>query len=164
VLKEPADTPPGVQALEASGTVTAADYAAVFAPIITRLRRNGDRLRLLYQFGPDFERLTLGALWADTRLGIGYLPILDGCALVSDIEWIREPTRSLGAWLPCPMRVYDNDRRDDAAAWLASLPQGGGRPSTSSIVKAYVGGSAAATASLAKIVVSESIQHSRSRN
>lgn len=27
-------------------------------------------------------------------------------------------------WMPCPMRVYGNEHRDDAARWLASLPAG----------------------------------------
>jgi hypothetical protein len=56
------------------------------AALVTRLTwRIGASVRLLYQFGPCFERITLGALWADTRLGLGYLRLLDGCAVVSDI-------------------------------------------------------------------------------
>ena len=74
--------------------------------------------------GPDFNRLTLGALWADARLGFGYAPLLDGCAVVSDTNWIREPARHLGAWMPCPVRVYDNDHLDEAAAWLSSICSG----------------------------------------
>jgi hypothetical protein len=50
-------------------------------------------------------RLTPGALWADTKLGASYLPLLDGCALTSDINWIREPAQAIAAWMPCPMRV-----------------------------------------------------------
>lgn len=163
MLREPTDVPPGVQALSASGTVTAADYAAVFEPIVARLHRNGARMRLLYEFGPEFKRLTPGALWADTKLGAGYLPILDGCALVSDIAWIRAPAESLAAWLPCPMRVFGNDERDDAAAWLAALTPAIKRPSTFSMFKAYVGGSTASIAALAKVIASQTIQHTRSR-
>jgi hypothetical protein len=56
-------------------------------------------MRLLYQFGPGFERIAPVALWADIRLGLGYLRLLDGCAVVSDVEWIRKPTRSIGSWM-----------------------------------------------------------------
>jgi hypothetical protein len=80
-------------------------------------------MRLLYQFGPNFKRIAPGALWADTRLGLGYLRLLDGCAVVSDIAWVRKPTHGIGAWMPCPVRVYHNDERDDAVAWLSSLPE-----------------------------------------
>lgn len=116
--------PDGVHGLEARGTVTSDDYDRVFAPLVDRLRQGGQRLRLLYQVGPGFDRIAPGALWADSRLGARYLPLLDGCALVTDIDWIRDPGRSIATWIPCPMRVYGNEHRDDAARWLASLPAG----------------------------------------
>ena len=87
MLKELTGMPDGIQALEAAGTVTTDDYQRVFAPLVDRARRTGSRIRLLYQFGPGFERITVGALWADARLGLGYLRLLDGCAVVSDIGW-----------------------------------------------------------------------------
>lgn len=109
-------------------------------------------MRLLYQFGPGFERITAGALWADTRLGLGYLPLLDGCAVVSDIGWIRAPARGIGAWMPCPARVYDNDEFDDAIAWLSALPSGTD-VSIRDMAKAFIGGSLAAVGSLGRLVL-----------
>jgi hypothetical protein len=153
VLKELTGVPAGIQALEAVRTVTAEDYKRVFAPVVDQARRTGSRMRLLYQFGPGFERITPGALWADTRLGLGYLRLLDGCAVVSDIGWIRTPAGLIGAWMPCPVRVYDSDERDDAVAWLSSLPDG---PDVSArdMAKAYIGGVGAALGSLGKLVAS----------
>lgn len=153
VLKELAGMPAGVQALEAVGTVTTADYHRVFAPLVDRARRTKGRMRLLYQFGPGFERITPGALWADTRLGVGYVAVLDGCAVVSDIEWIRAPARGIGAWLPCPTRVYGNDERDAAVAWLTSLPRGA-EVSRWDMAKAFVGGTLAAAESLGGLLFS----------
>jgi hypothetical protein len=149
--------PDGVHGLEAHGTVTADDHDRVFAPLVDRLRQGGQRLRLLYQFGPDFDRITLGALWADSRLGARYLPLLDGCALVTDIDWIREPGRSIATWMPCAMRVYANEHRDDAAHWLASLPAGDA-PSIAQMAKAYVGGTGGAVASVAKLLANRQLR------
>jgi hypothetical protein len=128
-----------VNGLEARGTLTSGEYARVFAPLVERHRQGGQRLRLLYQFGPNFNGFTLGALWADSRLGARYLPVLDGCAMVTDIDWIRDPGRSIASWMPCPVRVYENAHRDDAARWLASLATAD-QPSIAQTVKAYVGG------------------------
>jgi hypothetical protein len=153
MLKELNGVPAGIQALEAVGTVTIEDYDRVFAPLVDRARRSGTRLRLLYQFGPDFQRITPGALWADTRLGLSYVRLLDGCAVVSDIDWIRMPTRRIGTCMPCPVRVYNNDDRDDAVAWMASLPEGHD-VSGADMAKAYIGGVAAAVASLGELVMS----------
>jgi SpoIIAA-like len=154
VLKQLTGVPAGIQALEAVGTVTADDYKRVFAPLVDQARRTGSRMRLLYQFGPGFQRITPGALWADTRLGVGYARVLDGCAVVSDIDWIRTPTRRIGTWMPCPVRVYDNDERDDAVAWLTSLPEGADVPARD-MAKAYIGGVSAALGSLGELVISK---------
>jgi hypothetical protein len=147
VLKETAGMPAGVQALGAVGAVTAADYARVFAPMVDQAVRAGARMRLLYEFGPDFRRITAGALWADARLGSRYVRLLDGCAVVSDIGWIRAPSRAIAAWMPFPVQVFDNDDRGDAVAWLTSLPQYAD-VSAREIAKASIGGTGAALASL----------------
>jgi hypothetical protein len=152
MLKVITDVPAGVQAMEAVGTVTADDYRREFAPLVDRAQRTRSRMRLLYQFGPGFERITPGALWADARLGSSYVRLLDGCAVVSDIGWIRTPTRRIGAWMPCPVRVYGNNERDDALAWLTSLPEGTD-VSAGQMARAYIGGVGAALAGLAEIVV-----------
>lgn len=157
MLKELMGMPAGIQALEAGGTVTASDYERVFAPMVEKAGRARDRLRLLYAFGPAFQRITAGALWTDARLGSAYLRLLDGCAVVSDIGWIRAPSRAIGAWMPCPLRVYDNDQRDDAVAWLASLSHCGD-VSTRDMAKAYIGGVGAGFASLGGFVVSMDIK------
>lgn len=149
--------PEGVEGIEARGTLTSGDCARVFAPLVDRHRRGGSRLRLLYQFGPAFQRITPAALWADSALGARYLPVLDGCAIVSDIDWIREPGRSIARWLPCPLRIYDNAHRDDAARWLASLPTAA-RPSIMQTVAAYAGGTAGVTASLTKLLLDKRIR------
>lgn len=160
MLKELTGVPAGIQALEAVGTLTIDDYERAFAPFVDDARRTGRRMRLLYQFGPAFERITAGALWADTRLGLGYLPLLDGCAVVSDIEWIRTPTRRIGAWMPCPVRVFDNGERDDAVAWLTSLIPGTD-VSAADMIKAYFGGVGAALAGLGEIAISRAAKSVR---
>ena len=114
-------------------------------------------MRLLYQFGPDFNRFTLGALWADSRLGARYLPVLDGCAMVTDIDWIRDPGRSIANWMPCPVRVYDNAQRDVAARWLGSLAVAE-EPSIAQTAKAYIGGSVGAATSIAKLLLIKRFQ------
>ncbi|OBK48565.1 STAS/SEC14 domain-containing protein [Mycobacterium sp. 1081908.1] len=154
MLEELAGMPDGIQALEAVGTVTTADYDQVFAPLVDRARRTGSRLRLLYQFGPGFQRITPGALWADARLGASYTRLLDGCAVVSDLGWVRVPARSIGAWMPCPVRVYQDNERDDAVAWLASLRAAPGA-STHDMAKAYIGGVGAAIVSLVKLAATK---------
>jgi hypothetical protein len=126
MLERLTDVPAGVEALRAVGTLSKDDYENVFEPLVEQARRDGHRLRVLCQLGPELERITPGAAWEDARLGLRILRLLDGCAIVSDIGWIRASTRLVAFWMPCPARVFGDYERQEALAWLCSLPGAAG--------------------------------------
>jgi hypothetical protein len=118
--------PTNVVGVKAIGTVTKADYEQVIDPIVEQARREGSRLRFIYQFGPEFDGFSPGAAWEDLRIGLSALRLFEGCAVVTDIGWIREAMKLAGFFMPCPVRVFDNAELDVAAAWLESIPRGSG--------------------------------------
>jgi len=118
------DLPLGIDGVKASGKISKEDYEKVFVPFLDEARRQGRRIRFLYQLGPDFESFTPGAAWEDARIGLQSLRLFDGCAVVTDLGWIREMTRISGFLMPCPVRVFTNQERDAAVSWLVSLPEG----------------------------------------
>jgi hypothetical protein len=95
----------------------------VFVPLLDEVRREGRRIRLLYQLGPEFEGFTPGAAWEDAKIGLQSMRLFDGCAVVTDLVWIRELTRVIGFLMPCPVHVFGNQERDKAIDWLGSLPE-----------------------------------------
>lgn len=118
--------PSGIDAVRASGTVTKEDYQRVVEPLLDAARRENRRIRLLYQAGPDLHGFSPAAAWEDTKVGLASLRLFEGCAVVTDIGWIRDLSR-LGAFLvPCPVRVFTGHERDEAVAWLNELPEGPG--------------------------------------
>jgi len=118
------DLPAGVVGIEAKGEVTREDYEQVFTPLFEEMRGKGDRIRFLYQLGPEFEGFTAGAAFEDARLGLHNLRFLERCAIVSDLSWVRESSRLVGSLLPCPVRVYGNKERKEAVTWLSSPVEG----------------------------------------
>ena len=117
------DVPPGVVAVRARGTLTREEYDSVVVPMLDEADRSGQRLRILCEVGADYTGLTPGALWEDLRLGTRALHLVDGCAVVSDVTWIREATRFARFLMPYPVRVFAERDRAEAAAWLAALPE-----------------------------------------
>ncbi len=99
------------------------DYERVFVPILEDARRDGRRLRLLYELGPAFEGLTPGGAWEDAKVALRFLRIFDGCAVVTDRAWIQDAVHLAAFVMPCPVRVFANRDRDAAASWLRSLPE-----------------------------------------
>lgn len=118
------DLPDGIDGVRAVGKISAQDYQQVFEPLLDEARREGRRLRLLYEFGPPFQGFTPGAAWEDAKLGLRSMQLLDGCAIVTDSNWVREAARLGAVLLPCPVRIFGNADREAAIEWLRSLPQG----------------------------------------
>lgn len=120
------DMPAGIDGFRASGVITREEYDAVVLPFIETAVRDGRRLRCLCEVGSDFRGLTPGAVWEDLKLGLRALRMIDGCAVVSDIGWIGQASRLASFVMPCPVRVYRQQDREQAIAWLTTLPQGPG--------------------------------------
>ncbi|MFJ9863851.1 STAS/SEC14 domain-containing protein [Streptomyces sp. NPDC101165] len=126
MLERAQDVPSGIDAVKAIGTVSKDDYKAVVEPLVDEARREGRRIRILSEIGPEFRSFTPAAGWEDLKVGIGAMRLFEGCAVVSDIRWIRESTRLASFLMPCPVRVFDVQDREEALRWLASLPEGPG--------------------------------------
>ena len=124
VIEKLKDLPRGIDGVRAIGKISKEDYEQVFVPLLDEARREGRRIRFLYQLGPEFEGFTPGAAWEDAKIGLHFLRLFDGCAVVTDLAWIRESTRLAGFFMPCPVSVFSNNEFAEAVDWLRSLPEG----------------------------------------
>ena len=127
------DLPATVVGVEAHGKVTAEDYVKVLIPAVEAAEAaSSDRkVRVLYVLGPEFPQFTAGAVWEDTKLGLGRLRHWERIAVVGDAVWVRRAIRGLGWAMPGEIRVYASDTLNDARLWVTSpldvKPVSGGR-------------------------------------
>jgi hypothetical protein len=126
MLRRLTGLPDAVDGVEGMGTVSKDDYDRILEPILDAARRTGRRLRFIYRFGPEFERFTAGAAWEDVRIATRYLRLFEGCAVVTDVGWIRHASRFVGTFMPCPLQVFDDAEMRHAIGWLRTLPVRGG--------------------------------------
>jgi len=136
MLERLKDLPPGIEGLRAVGKVTKDDYATIVEPLIDNLRRQGRRARFLYEAGPEFGGITASAALEDAKIGLRSMSLFDGCAIVTDVGWLRGSARLAGFLMPCPVQIFGNHERNGAVEWLSSLP---GSSSTSHRVLADLG-------------------------
>lgn len=122
MIERDLDVPAGIDAVRAVGTLTRQDYDEVMVPLLDAARREHRRLRILCVVDEAFTGMTPTALWRDITLGLGALRDVAGCAVVSDVSWVRRATRLGTFFLPTHVRVYGAGEREAALAWLADLP------------------------------------------
>lgn len=114
--------PPVIDAVRAVGVVTRQDYDDVVVPILDAAEKENRKLRVLCVVDEAYRGLAPDAVWTDVTLGMRMMRILAGCAVVTDLPWVRETTRLTTFFLPRHVRVFDLEDRDAAVAWLAELP------------------------------------------
>ena len=119
MLKLLSGKPRNVVAIEAVGHVEAADYKDVLEPAVAAALETGEKVRLLYVLGPEFDGLSPGAGWEDTKVGIGHWNSWERIAVVTDRDWISHAVRALAWMLPGEVGVFSIDAQDDATAWVS---------------------------------------------
>jgi hypothetical protein len=114
------DFPGNVVALSASGQVTKADYEKVVVPAVERALSQHDKVRLYYQIGSDFSGIDPGAMWADTKVGMGHLLRWERIAVVTDVDWIRLSVTAFGFLMPAQVNVYSAAEAAGARKWISA--------------------------------------------
>jgi hypothetical protein len=112
--------PGNVVALSAKGRVTKEDYEKVVIPAVEKAIAQHDKVRLYYQIGPDFSGIDPGAMWADTKVGMGHFLRWERIAVVTDIDWIRLSVTAFGFLMPAQVSVYSTAEAAGARKWISA--------------------------------------------
>lgn len=110
--------PDNVLAVEGVGTVTAEDYRAVLVPVALAKMAKHKSLKLFCLLGEGFEGLSTGALWEDTKLGLGHWGEWGRLVVVTDRGWIADAVRMFAPLFHHPMRVFPLAEREVARAFV----------------------------------------------
>lgn len=110
--------PDNVVAIRCRGEVTRKDYDTVLIPAAEKALKSHDKVRLLYEVGPDFASYDAGAAWEDFKVGMEHFSRWERVAVITDIEWIKLAMRLFSVFLPGMMRVYPTADAAEARLWI----------------------------------------------
>lgn len=110
--------PENIVGVSAREKVTGEDYESVLIPAVEERLERFAKIRVLYVIGPDFSGFTAGAVWDDAWIGLRHLSAYERVAVVSDAGWIVNAVKLFSFFMPCPVKVFGNDRLADAKAWI----------------------------------------------
>lgn len=111
--------PSNVIGFNAIGKVTAEDYENHIVPAVEEALLSNDKVRLLYNLGEGFDGFEAGAVWEDTKVGLGHLAAWERIALVTDVDWMRMATKAFGFAMPGQVRVFKNAELEAARDWVS---------------------------------------------
>jgi hypothetical protein len=120
MLERIADLPDNVLGFVAKGKLTGDDYTTVLIPAVDTMLASHDKIRLLFVFGTEFDGLTGGAIWEDTRVGFGHVTRWEKIAVVTDTEWLRHAVDIFGYLIPGEVKGYTSAELPDARAWVVA--------------------------------------------
>jgi SpoIIAA-like len=120
MLDRIADLPENVVGFVAKGELTSDDYEKVLIPAVNLASERSDKLRLLYVLGGEFDGLTAGAMWDDTRVGFSHITKWEKIAVVTDRDWVRHSVEIFGYLMPGEVKGFDLSEESAARAWIAA--------------------------------------------
>jgi hypothetical protein len=117
------DFPDDVAAFAFHGHVTKTDYDTVLIPGFEDKLSRHKRVGIYVEIAPDFANFGPGAVWADSKFGIGHYFDWDRCAIVSDVEWVKQMAKFselFGFLWPGKYRTYSRAKADEARQWIVA--------------------------------------------
>lgn len=111
--------PDNVAAFACHGHVTKADYETVLIPEVTRKLDSHDKVRVYYEFAPDFDGFDAGAVWDDTKVGMSHFLRWDQIAVVTDVGWIERTMKLFGFLMPAQLKTFALAEVDTARDWIS---------------------------------------------
>ena len=113
------DLPTATLGFSLHGEIHADDVSTVLEPAIAAALDQHDRIRTLIVCEDDFKGASLEALWDDAALGLRHWDGFERMAVVTDLSWLRQMLRAIGLFMPCPIKLFSAEQREDARRWLA---------------------------------------------
>jgi SpoIIAA-like len=127
MLRRMTDMPAGTIGFEAVGEVEDDDWEEAVEPVLRREMASGEKVRLLYLFGPEAREIEGDAMTADTGFRARHASSFERVAVVSDEDWMRPALRTLSFLLPGKARAFPVHELVAAKAWLAEGLEASGR-------------------------------------
>lgn len=112
--------PANVVAFEAVGEVDANDYHTVLEPAVEDALSSNDKVRFLYVLGSSFDGYSGGAMWEDTKVGVGHWTRWEKIALVTDDQAYHHAVKAFAWLVPGKVRLFTLSELDSAKEWVAS--------------------------------------------
>ena len=120
MLEQITDLPANVIGFVAKGKLTSDDYAKVLIPAVDQLLEDHEKVRLLYVLGGDFDGVTAGAIWDDTRVGFAHITRWEKIAVVTNKDWLRHSVDIFGYLIPGDVKAFTTTEEAAARAWVTT--------------------------------------------
>jgi hypothetical protein len=119
MLERMTDMPAGTIGFKAIGEVEDDDWEDAVEPVLRAAIADGEKVRLLYLFGPEAHDVEGDAVRADAGFRARHATAFDRVAVVSDESWLRPAMRVLSVLVPGKTRAFPVHDLAAAKTWLA---------------------------------------------
>jgi hypothetical protein len=120
MIERIADLPDNVVGFVAKGKLSSDDYENVLIPAVDRALEHHDKVRLLYVLGAEFDGMSTGAIWDDTRVGFSHITRWEKIGIVTDKDWLRHSVDIFGYLIPGEVKAFGEADLASARAWITA--------------------------------------------
>jgi hypothetical protein len=107
--------------LRARGRLTVRDYRDVLIPRLEEIIQEHGKVRLLFQFDPDFQGFEAGALWEDLKFDLRHLEDFEKLVIVGATRWMEAAVKLFAHFMTGEVRTMLPDHLAEAWEWLQDV-------------------------------------------
>ena len=97
-------------------TITKEDYD-YFVPQLETFTASREKIRLLIEL-LDFNGITPGALWEDTKFGFRHFDDIEKLAIVGESRWEKVMTQFIKPFTKAVVKYFDRTQLNRAEKWI----------------------------------------------
>jgi len=112
--------PAGAIGFAARGRITQRDRSTILEPSIASALAAGEKIKLLYVAGPDFDGYDEEAPWDEAVFGTRHFTDFERIAFVADDGPHHLAVQALQGIMPAKLRVFRTNEMEAAKDWLAA--------------------------------------------
>lgn len=105
-------------------TITKQDFE-YFVPQLETFMASRDKIRLLIELR-DFNGITPGALWEDTKFGIRHFDDIERLAIVGDSRWEQAMAGFIKPFTTASVKYFEQTQLDSANRWIRNADDANG--------------------------------------
>lgn len=106
-------------ALQATGTLTQADYQDVCLPALQKIIDEYEVANAVFYMDADFKGWEMAAMWEDTKFGIKHRNHFARIAIVGGPDWIHWGVKLGELMMDSKIKTYSPNQLQEALKWAA---------------------------------------------
>lgn len=114
------ESSPQMLAVQATGTLTDADYTETWLPALEKIIEEYEVANALFYMDENFAGWEMEAIWEDLKFGIKHRNDFARIAIVGGPKWVHWGAKLGESLMDCKIQIFEPEKLSEAVKWAST--------------------------------------------